>query len=366
MHIQICIRSLPTSIPTPWPRRRRLRRGSSSSPRRSDRVDGYIGIERARRRRRRARTRPGEHHSHDLPDAHHPNPFALPSSPQTTPRSLPEVDARRNTWPQFRRYREHFALLGPQLPTYPVPHATTPPTNVSVRDGDMRDALPRSSTLTPMTVSIPVRAPSTTSKNDAGTHSFPPTTMVPYALLRRDTTPRSSSDAVAVVPRIEFPASLTSQCAVFSRDPEPPEARVRTPRTREAMVKCHFIPPPPFAQALRQLGSGTQRGSEGGLYYKLHGTSRTTVFSQILEPPEARAGSRGEILAIPNRRRPARAPSAKNAEGVGYPYPRAGLDGGAAAPLAPDSTPDRQRHVRGPLTKDAAGVGAPYLLVMNM
>ena len=60
-------------------------------------------------------------------------------------------------------------------------------------------------------------------------------------------------------------------------DPEPPEARVRTPRTREAMVKCHFIPPPPFAQALRQLGSGTQRGGEGGLYYKLHGTSRTTV-----------------------------------------------------------------------------------------
>ena len=109
-------------------RRRRRMRGSSSSPRRSDCVDGYIrcvlqffycnagadtfySIKRARRCRRRARTRPGEHDSHDLPDAHHPNPFALPSSPQTTPRSLPEVDARRNTWPQFRRHRDHLALL---------------------------------------------------------------------------------------------------------------------------------------------------------------------------------------------------------------------------------------------------------------
>ncbi|KAL1697700.1 hypothetical protein EV121DRAFT_298149 [Schizophyllum commune] len=103
--------------------------------------DDHLSINRARRRRRRARTRPGEHDSHDLPNAHHSEPFALPSSPQTTPRSLPEVDARSNTWPQFRRHREHFALLGPQLPTYPVPHTTTPPTNVSVRDGDMRRAI---------------------------------------------------------------------------------------------------------------------------------------------------------------------------------------------------------------------------------
>ena len=104
------------------------------------RADAYTfnSIKRDHCRRRRARTRPGEHDSHDLPDAHHPNPFALPSSPQTTPRSLPEVDARRNTWPQFRRRREHFALPGPRLPTYTVPPTTTPPTNVSVRDGDMR------------------------------------------------------------------------------------------------------------------------------------------------------------------------------------------------------------------------------------
>ena len=92
-------------------------RGSSSSPRRSDCVDGYIrcvlqffycdagadmfySIERARRRRRRARTRPGEHDSHDLPDATTPTHSPFPHRPRRRrghyPRSTLAVTRGRN------------------------------------------------------------------------------------------------------------------------------------------------------------------------------------------------------------------------------------------------------------------------------
>ncbi|KAI5897400.1 uncharacterized protein SCHCODRAFT_02609265 [Schizophyllum commune H4-8] len=47
---------------------------------------------------------------------------------------------------------------------------------------------------------LPVRAPSTTSRNDDGTHSFPPSPCSPTPCY--DATPGSSSDTVAVAPRM--------------------------------------------------------------------------------------------------------------------------------------------------------------------
>ncbi|KAL1698489.1 hypothetical protein EV121DRAFT_274400 [Schizophyllum commune] len=131
---------------------------------------------------------------------------------------------------------------------------------------------------------VPVKAPRTTSRNDDGTHSFPPTAM--FTTLCQ-TTPRSPPLVViAVVPcmrparesqawetgeivlgttvrtarsrgkelrlslamstkpghryRREFPSSSTSRYAVSFCDPEPPEARVRTPRAKDAEGKGPF------------------------------------------------------------------------------------------------------------------------------
>ncbi|KAL1671796.1 hypothetical protein EV122DRAFT_284585 [Schizophyllum commune] len=67
---------------------------------------------------------------------------------------------------------------------------------------------------------------------------------------------------------------------VFSCGPEPPEARVRAPRAREPKVKGPFTH---TAHSRRLCGSS--RGECG----------RNTVFFANLEPPEARAGSLGEI-----------------------------------------------------------------------
>ncbi|KAL1697878.1 hypothetical protein EV121DRAFT_297805 [Schizophyllum commune] len=193
---------------------------------------------------------------------------------------------------------------------------------------------------------FPVRAPSTTSRNDAGTHSFPPTTMVPYALLRRDAKPRSSSDAIAVVPRMR----PTRDSQAWETGGSPPSL---IPDIATRGIFANLKPPEARAGFLGEISE------EGGGFH----------ISEFPVGPNRQRHARGPsakgaagVLPTPNCRRRARAPSAKDAEGVGYPYRRAGLDGGAAAPSATDSTPGRQRHARAPSAKDAAGVGYPYLL----
>ncbi|KAL1698175.1 hypothetical protein EV121DRAFT_297477 [Schizophyllum commune] len=237
---------------------------------------------------------------------------------------------------------------------------------------------------------FPVRAPSTTSRNDAGTHSFPPTTMVPYTLLRRDAKPRSSSDAVAVVPRMcptrdsqawETGGSVLGATARTPRsqplsfipdvvirgifcDSEPPEAHVRTPRARDAKVKAPFILTPHS----RRL-CGSSRG----------------IFAN-LKPPEARAGSLGEgcgrVFADPGLPEASAGSLGKDAKEVGElsadPKPPEacartldeGRDRGGVS-LAPRHesvllTQNRRRPARAPSVKDAGGVGYPLPLTTRL
>ncbi|KAL1713909.1 hypothetical protein EV715DRAFT_266975 [Schizophyllum commune] len=128
---------------------------------------------------------------------------------------------------------------------------------------------------------------------------------------------------------------------VFSYSLESPEARVRTPRAKDTQVK--------------------------GPFTLIRGCGLAVVFSQTPKPPEARAGypgeiseeggtpplwrpSRGRFLLSQNRRRHARAPSTKDAAGVGYPLP-----------------PHYEyRQARAPSVKDAAGVGGPPTLTSSV
>ncbi|KAL1685040.1 hypothetical protein GGG16DRAFT_129649 [Schizophyllum commune] len=119
--------------------------------------------------------------------------------------------------------------------------------------------------------------------------------MVPYALLRRDTTPRSSSDAVAVVPRMcptrdsqawetggsrgaSRPSSAMQNEARDSyQRPEPPKACVRTPQAKDAKVKA----PSTLTSHSRRL-CGSSRGECGRIFANP-------------KPPDVRAGFLGEI-----------------------------------------------------------------------
>ncbi|KAL1684671.1 hypothetical protein GGG16DRAFT_129805 [Schizophyllum commune] len=226
----------------------------------------------------------------------------------TTPRSLPEVDARRNTWPQFRRRREHFALPGPRLPTYTVPPTTTPPTNVSLPSACATTTdhvhirlKRRAAALVDAHTDDGLNAPDAASRlnrNDAGTHSFPPTTMVPHTLLRRDAKPRSSSDAVAVVPRMcptrdsqAEEITLDTTARPSHEGSRPLSATQNDPRDGSRGLADFSDPQPPEASAC-SLGEGRGRGGAPL-------PPRYEHFSQI-----------------PNRRRHARAPSAKDAAGI--------------------------------------------------
>ncbi|KAI5822321.1 hypothetical protein K523DRAFT_358463 [Schizophyllum commune Tattone D] len=94
---------------------------------------------------------------------------------------------------------------------------------------------------------------------------------------------------------------------VFSCDPEPPEARVRTPRAKDTKVKDPFILKP------------TRAGGLGANF--------------------------DAFLRAPNRRRHVRAPSAKDAKGVGHPLPSRWI---LSLP-----TPSRRRRAREASGKDA-------------
>ena len=180
------------------PRRRRLRRGSSSSPRRSDRVDGYTGcvlqffycdagaytfnsIKRARRRRRRARTRPGEHDSHDLPDATTPTHSPFPHRPRRRrghyPRSTLAVTRGRNFVDigNILRYWVHnyrltwYLTPRPRRQTCPFETATcgavSPfPSACAATTDRVRFRLKRRAAVLVDVLALPVRAPNTTSR----------------------------------------------------------------------------------------------------------------------------------------------------------------------------------------------------------
>ncbi|KAL1684680.1 hypothetical protein GGG16DRAFT_106826 [Schizophyllum commune] len=106
---------------------------------------------------------------------------------------------------------------------------------------------------------------------------------------RRKTIPGTDIAAILVTP--EPPDARTDPLDEFTSSNKASDPSQTTAEGSRPVERILYDPEPPEAR----LGSGTQRGGKCGLYYKLHGTFRTTtVFSQSLEPPEARAGSRGE------------------------------------------------------------------------
>ncbi|KAL1684652.1 hypothetical protein GGG16DRAFT_119605 [Schizophyllum commune] len=282
----------------------------------------------------------------------HSCPIRLPSSPQTTPRSPPEVDARRNTWPQSRRRRDHFALLPAPSVLYRNPGVllSLNDENTFIRDGGMHVssvALLASSTLALTSAHATARAPSALSRNDAGTLSLPPTTilddlaLVPVAAAPRMCSTRDSQAEEITLNTTARPSHEGSRPSsatrndprvgyrrhIFLHDPEPPEAAVRTPQAREAKVKGPFT----LAPHSRRL-SGSSR-QDLGVIRGTRGLPRRTMrqgwgtpfsspdewFLLTPEPPEASARFLGE-----------------GCERGGIPlHPRAGKGRGAASPLAP-------------------------------
>ncbi|KAI3998389.1 hypothetical protein K525DRAFT_275236 [Schizophyllum commune Loenen D] len=125
---------------------------------------------------------------------------------------------------------------------------------------------------------------------------------------------------------------------VFSGDPEPPEARVRTPRardTKEALGQFRYFrrPEPPEARA----------GSLGEISDDAFREPPTAGGMRALPCRRTRKGHviltlRHHELSLPtpSLRRRAREASGKDAKEVGHLHPRAGQEEGAACPRVHD------------------------------
>ncbi|KAL1749815.1 hypothetical protein FB107DRAFT_280273 [Schizophyllum commune] len=165
-----------------------------------------------------------------------------------------------------------------------------------------------------------------------------------------------------------FPSSPTSLFAVFFCDPEPPEARVRTPRAKGAKVKAPFTLFPLAQEVLGQFrffadfeppearaGSLGEISEDGGTSTPLLAftrgqrevlrthSSRKGLYFVCAEPgpPEACEGSLGEgrgrgriLLTLEPPEASAGSLDEECGKG-GIPDPRAGQAGGAASPLTP-------------------------------
>ncbi|KAL1684509.1 hypothetical protein GGG16DRAFT_119726 [Schizophyllum commune] len=155
---------------------------------------------------------------------------------------------------------------------------------------------------------------------------------------------------------------------VFSCDPEPPEARVRTPRAKDTKVKDPFILKPTRAGGLGAnfvfADAEPPEASAGSLGEGCEGGGGTSTLAPVKRKVlRARGCMIWEFLTGPSRRRHARAPSVKDVRGVGYPLPPTARShdvgrGVGQPPLSKGArwlTP-RRRHVdqRGPFVSSYA------------
>ncbi|KAI5821794.1 hypothetical protein K523DRAFT_358943 [Schizophyllum commune Tattone D] len=138
---------------------------------------------------------------------------------------------------------------------------------------------------------------------------------------------------------------------VFSGDPEPPEARVRTPRARDTKVKDPFILKPTRAGGLGPISIFPQTRTAGGARgVPRRDKRRWRAPSPCASRPRRTTGGIARCFSrAPDRRRHARAPSAKEARGVGHPLPSRWI---SSLP-----TPSRRRRAREASGKDAKEVG---------
>ncbi|KAL1657761.1 hypothetical protein GGF50DRAFT_121512 [Schizophyllum commune] len=242
----------------------------------------------------------GELSSHDLPDAttlfHSPSLSAPDDAEVTTPRSTPAVTRGRNLVDveiisrSFWRPPSYTATLAFCSRSTTRTHSFETAACVTPHVSSV--ALLASSTLALTSAHATARAPSALSRNDAGTLSLPPTTILDdLALVPVAAAPRMRSTRDSQAEEI----TLDTTARPSHEGSRPSSATRNDPRVgyrRHSLILAALKPPEAFA---RTLGEGCGRG--GGPLPPRH-----EHFSQI-----------------PNRRRQARAPSAKDAAGVGYP-----------------------------------------------
>ncbi|KAI5892984.1 uncharacterized protein SCHCODRAFT_01334661 [Schizophyllum commune H4-8] len=322
-----------------------------------------------------------------------------PASPtRATCPTPPPCDGRRNTWPQSRRRRDHFALL-------PEPSVlcdlgvllSLNDENALIRDGGMpttdllcRRVERRATVLIDTQTDVGAYLPDTyDSRNDVGTLSLPPTTILddlPLVTIAAVPLMRPTRDSQAGEITLDTAARPTipgTAIAALLVMPEPPDART-DPLDELILVNEAFN----LSQTTAEGNPvDCQADHPPSNFLSPPRPLKRATFAEP-KPPEACARSLGEgrgrgggplppryehFSQIPNRRRHARAPSAKDAAGIFLtPKPPEasactlgeGCErGGAPLPLARGKgeailqTPDRRRHARAPSAKEAGRVG---------
>ncbi|KAL1684527.1 hypothetical protein GGG16DRAFT_106910 [Schizophyllum commune] len=263
-------------------------------------------------------------------------------------------------------WRARLARPSQRPPPQPIRPSLIAPDDAEVTTRAVSSAaLPGSSTLTPTSAHSTVRAPSALSSLGDRGLVFNTAARTQRGASRPSLAMQNEA-CDSYQRRRRHTRAPSSSLPTRIRCPDPCELAVR------ANKKRLFASPTPRYAALRQL-PGRMWTSFG-------------IFPNP-KPPEARAGFLGEIsggggTSTPlsaftrGQREVLRTHSSRKSKGLYFaifvepepPEARAGSlgEGRGRASLAPDSTPDRQRHARAPSAKNAAGVGAPYHLVMNM